>query len=118
MAISARDRKAILALLEHAQLVYLLTRYPKKQVLDDAGDVKRLKDGVAAMREDATRLSASLKERQAGVPWDVVSAQADGPHAAWAAAKKTAPKVLAALTPLVDGEPEAAFFLRPAAATP
>lgn len=118
VALSSRDRTALLALLEHAQLAYLLTRYPKKQVLDDAGDVKRLADGVAAMREDAKRLSASLKERETDVPWDLVSAGATGPDAAWAAAKKTAPKVLAALTPLVEGEPEAAFFLRPIAAKP
>jgi hypothetical protein len=118
VALSSRDRTALLALLEHAQLVYLLTRYPKKQVLDDAADVKRLVDGLAAMRETAKRISGSLKERETGVPWDLVSAQTDDPDAAWAAAKKTSPKVLAALTPLVEGEPKAAFFLRPIAATP
>ena len=39
MAVSARDKKALLTLLEQAQLVYLLTRLPKKQVLDDPNDV-------------------------------------------------------------------------------
>lgn len=118
MALSSRDRTALFALLEHAQLVYLLTRYPKKQVLDDAGDVNRLEDGVAAMREDAKRLSASLKERETGVPWDLVTATANDAGAAWTAAKKTTPKILAALTPLVEGDPAAAFFLRPVAAKP
>ena len=35
MAVSARDKKTLLTLLEQAQLVYLLTRQPKRQVLDD-----------------------------------------------------------------------------------
>ena len=35
MAVPARDKKALLTLLEQAQLVYLFTRLPKKQVLDD-----------------------------------------------------------------------------------
>ena len=42
MALSVRDKKALLALVEKAQLVYLLTRYPKKQVLDDPTDVEKL----------------------------------------------------------------------------
>jgi hypothetical protein len=61
MAVSARDKKALLALLEQAQLVYLLTRLPKKQVLDDPKDVARLEDGLAAMRATARDLSASAR---------------------------------------------------------
>jgi len=58
MAVSARDKKSLLTLLEQAQLVYLLTRLPKKQVLDDPRDVARLEDGLAGMREAARDLSA------------------------------------------------------------
>jgi len=116
VALSARDRKPVLALLEHAQLVYLLTRYPKKQVLDDSGDVTRLEQGVDAMRDEAKRVSASLREATPDVPWDLLMKRTDGPELAWRAAKRTAPRVLAYLVPLVEGAPEAAFFLRPEAA--
>ena len=117
MAISAGDREAILALLEHAQLVYLLTRYPKKHVLDDAGDVTRLEQGLDAMRGGARRVSSSLRERTPDVPWDLVLKKADGPDASWRVAKRVTPRVLAYLVPLVEGTPEAAFFLRPAPET-
>ena len=62
MTVSARDKKSLLMLLEQAQLVYLLTRLPKKQVLDDPRDVARLEEGLAGMREAARDLSASLRQ--------------------------------------------------------
>jgi hypothetical protein len=48
--LSARDRAAALAMLENAQFVYALGRYPKKQILDDPIDVKTLRERIAAMR--------------------------------------------------------------------
>ena len=113
MALSARDKKAVLGLLEHAQLVYLLTRYPKKQVLDDEGDVTKLEQGLDAMRDEAKRVSAAVRERTPDVPWDLVTKKTDGPDVSWRVAKRVTPRVLAYLVPLVEGEPEAAFFLRP-----
>lgn len=113
MALSARDKKALLALLEHAQLVYLLTRYPKKQVLDDEGDVTKLEQGLDAMRDEAKRVSRAVRDRTPDVPWDLVTRKADGPEVSWRVAKRVTPRVLAYLVPLVEGVPEAAFFLRP-----
>ena len=113
MALSARDTKTVLALLEHAQLVYLLTRYPKKQVLDDEGDVTKLEQGLDAMRDAAKHLSTAVRERTPDVPWDVVMTKTEGPDLSWRVAKRVTPRVLAYLVPLVEGEPEAAFFLRP-----
>ncbi|MEP6694143.1 MAG: hypothetical protein ABJB39_05825 [Chloroflexota bacterium] len=52
MAVSARDKKALLTLLKQAQLVYLLTRLPKKQVHDPT-EVARLEDSLAQMRSCA-----------------------------------------------------------------
>jgi hypothetical protein len=46
-ALTARDRAAVLAILENAQWVYALSRYPKKQVLDDQVDMKMLRDASA-----------------------------------------------------------------------
>src|SRR5438067_10727472 len=115
MALSARDKKALLTLVEQAQLVYLLTRYPKKQVLDDAADIKKLEDGLGGMRDAANDLSVSLRERTTGVQWDELAKKPDTPDLAWRKAKRLAPAALRELMPLLEGEPEAAFFLRPAA---
>jgi hypothetical protein len=115
MAVSARDKKALLALLEQAQLVYLLTRLPKKQVLDDPKDVTRLEEALAAMRAAARDLSASLRERHTAVQWDELAAKPDSPDLLWRRAKRVGPQVLRQLRPLLAGEPEAAFMLDPAA---
>ncbi len=115
MAVSARDKKALLTLLEQAQLVYLLTRLPKKQVVDDAKDLARLEDGLAAMRAAARDLSASFRETHTGVQWDELAAKPDSPDLLWRRAKRVGPQVLRQLRPLVRGEPEAAFMLDPSA---
>jgi hypothetical protein len=115
MAVSARDKKALLTLLEQAQLVYLLTRLPKKQVLDDPKDVTRLEDALAAMRSAAGDLSASLREKHTAVQWDELAAKPDGTDLLWRRAKRVGPQVLRELRPLLAGEPEAAFMLDPAA---
>ncbi|HUQ42352.1 MAG TPA: hypothetical protein VM052_07610 [Candidatus Limnocylindrales bacterium] len=115
MAISARDKKSVLAMVEQAQLLYLLTRYPKKQVMDDAGDVDRLEKGLAQMRSTAAELSAALRRDHAAIAWDELAQEPDTKDLAWRRAKRLAPTVLRELIPLLEGQPEAAFFLRPEA---
>ena len=115
MAPSARDKKAVLTLIEKAQLVYLLTRYPKKQVLDDAGDVEKLEQGLADMRAAAKELSEKIKEDHALIRWDELAKKPETPDLAWRIARRLSPTVIRELIPLVEGEPEAAFFLRPVA---
>lgn len=117
MVVSARDKKALLTLLEQAQLVYLLTRLPKKQVLDDPKDVARLEQGLAAMRDAARELSAALREKHTAVQWDELAATPDSPDLLWRRAKRVGPQVLRVLRPLLEGEPEAAFMLDPNAET-
>ena len=116
MAVTTRDKKALLQLIEQAQLVYLLTRYPKKRVLDDPEDVKRLDAGLEGMRAAAKSLPASLKGKHAMIPWDELAEPPDTPDLAWRRAKRIAPTAIRELMPLLEGEPEAAFFLRPEAA--
>lgn len=113
MALAARDRKAVLTLVEQAQIVFLLTRYPKKQVLDDAGDVERLEKGLDGMRAAAKEVSRSIREAHAAVPWDEIAKEPDSADLAWRKGKRVAPTVLRELLPLLEGAPEAAFFLRP-----
>lgn len=115
MAVSARDKKTLLTLLEQAQLVYLLTRLPKKQVLDDPKDVARLEEALAGMRTAADDLSASLRDTHAGVQWGELAAKPDTTDLLWRRAKRFGPQVLRVMRPLVEGEPEAAFMLDPAA---
>src|SRR5207245_2747840 len=66
--LTSRDRAATLAILENAQWVYALSRYPKKQVLADEIDVKMLRDRIGAMRKAATELSVAQKKK-VDVPW-------------------------------------------------
>jgi hypothetical protein len=117
MAVSARDKKALLALLEQSQLVYLLTRLPKKQVLDDPRDVARLEEGLAGMRAAAGDLSGSLRDTHTAVQWDELAAKPDSTELLWRRAKRLGPQVLRVMRPLLAGEPEAAFMLDPAAET-
>ena len=113
MALAPRDKKALLVLVEKAQLVYLLSRYPKKQVLDDAADAAKLEDGLEGMRLAAKDLSARIKDDHALIPWDELAKKPDTPELAWRRAKRVAPTVIREMEPLLEGEPEAAFFLRP-----
>jgi hypothetical protein len=113
MPLSARDKTALLALIEKAQLVYLLSRYPKKQVLDDPLDVERLETGLADMRAAAKELSAKIRDEHALVQWHELAKKPDTPDLAWRVAKRVAPTVIRELVPLLEGVPEAAFFLRP-----
>lgn len=118
MAVAPRDKKTLLTLVEQAQLVYLLTRYPKKRVLDDAEDVKRLEGGLDGMRQAAKALPASIKTKHAMIPWDELGEKPDTPDLAWRRAKRIAPTAIRELMPLLEGEPEAAFFLKPEAPKP
>jgi hypothetical protein len=112
-ALTARDRTVSLAILENAQWVYALSRYPKKQVLHDPVDLKMLRDRVGAMRQASRGLSAAQKKKL-DVPWDTVDEEADErPDALWAMAKKVIPKIMAELRPLVSDTPEAAFLISP-----
>jgi hypothetical protein len=115
MAVSARDKKPLLTLLEQAQLVYLLTRLPKKQVLDDPKDIARLEEGLAAMRAAARDLSASLRDTHTAVQWGELADKPDRPDLLWRRAKRLGPQVLRAMRPLLEGEPETAFMLDPTA---
>jgi hypothetical protein len=112
-ALTARDRAAALAILENAQWVYALGRYPKRQVLDDPVDVKMLRDRIEAMRRAAREFSAAQRKK-VDVPWDRVDDEPDDkPDALWAIAKKVTPKLIAELRPLVSDTPEAAFLISP-----
>jgi len=111
--LTSRDRAATLALLENAQWVYALGRYPKKQVLDDAVDVKMLRDRISAMRKAAQDLSPAQRKR-VDVPWARLEEDPDEtPDMLWTVAKKVTPKLIAELWPLVSDTPEAAFLISP-----
>jgi hypothetical protein len=113
VALTARDRAAALAILENAQWVYALGRYPKKQVLEDPVDVKMLGARVGAMRKAAGEMSAAQKKR-VDVPWARLEDDPDEtPEMLWTVAKKVVPKVIAELRPLVSDTPEAAFLISP-----
>ena len=111
--LTARDRAATIAVLENAQWVYALSRYPKKQVLDDEIDVKMLRDRIGAMRKAAQDISPAQRKKL-DVPWGRLE---DGPDETtdmlWTVAKKVTPKVLSELRPLVSDTPEAAFLISP-----
>ena len=112
-ALTARDRAAVLAILENAQWVYSLGRYPKKQVIDDPVDLRMLRERIAAMRKAAGELSAAQKKK-IDVPWARLEDDPDEtPEMLWTLAKKVTPKLIAEMRPLVSDTPEAAFLIAP-----
>ena len=116
--LTARDRSATLAVLENAQWVYALTRYPKKQVLDDAVDMKMLRDRIGAMRKAAQGISQAQKNKL-DVPWARLEDDPDEtPDMLWTVAKKVTPKILSEMRPLVSDTPEAAFLISPEKKSP
>ena len=106
---SPRDRKAALRVLQVAQVAYDLSRFPKKQVLGDAADTKRLRDSIAATRAASADLSPALRDGTA-LKWPELIADAGDPEAAWRIAKRVIPTLFAELRPLVGDDPEAAFL--------
>ena len=111
--LTARDRAAALAMLENAQWVYALGRYPRKQVLDDPVDLRMLRERVGAMRKAAGELSAAQKKKL-DIPWARLEEDPDEtPEMLWAVAKKVIPKLIAEMRPLVSDTPEAAFLITP-----
>ena len=113
MALSASDRRTALEVLRNAQFVYGLSRYPKKQVLDDEIDVRMLRDRIGAMRKAAQELSPAQRKK-IDVPWARLEDDPDEtPDMLWTVAKKVTPKVLAEMRPLVSDTPEAAFLITP-----
>jgi len=111
--LTARDRAAALAMLENAQWVYALGRYPRKQVLDDPVDLRMLRERVGAMRKAAGELSAAQKKKL-DIPWAKLEEDPDEtPEMLWAVAKKVTPKLIAEMRPLVSDTPEAAFLITP-----
>ena len=116
-ALSSRDRKAVLRLLQAAQVAYALSHSPKKQVLDGADDEKRLRDSITATRSAADDVSAALRDRT-DIRWKDLSAEADDADAAWRIAKRVIPQLFAELRPLLGDDPEAAFLPQPPPAKP
>ena len=113
--LTSRDRAAALAVLENAQWVYALGRYPKKQVLDDDVDLKMLRDRIGAMRRSAQELSPAQR-KTLDIPWARLEEDPDETNEMlWTVAKKVVPTVIAELRPLVSDTPEAAFLITPEA---
>lgn len=116
--LTSRDRAAALAILENAQWVYALGRYPKKQVLDDEVDVKMLRERISAMRKAAQELSPAQR-KTLDVPWARLEEDPDETNdMLWTVAKKVVPTVISELRPLVSDTPEAAFLISPEAKKP
>ena len=100
-------------MLENAQWVFSLGRYPKKQVLDDPVDVRMLRERIAAMRKAAAEVSAAQKKK-IDIPWARLEEDPDEtPEMLWTVTKKVTPKLIAEMRPLVSDTPEAAFLISP-----
>jgi hypothetical protein len=113
VGLSTRDRAAALAILENAQWVYALGRYPRKQILDDPVDVRMLRERIEAMRKAAADLSAAQKKK-IDIPWTWLEEDPDEtPEMLWTVAKKVTPNLIAEMRPLVSDTPEAAFLISP-----
>jgi hypothetical protein len=110
--VSAPDRRALVELVQRAQLVGAFGKLPKKQFMDRPGDQARIAARVIEMRKTAGELSAAFRKEHAGVPWDDLERLGRSPEELWRAAKKITPKMLGELEPLLEGLPEAGFVMR------
>lgn len=111
--LTSRDRAAVLAVLENAQWVFALGRYPKKQVLSDEVDVRMLRERISAMRKAAQELSPAQRKK-VDIPWARLEDDPDETtEMLWTVVKKVTPKVISELRPLVSDTPEAAFLISP-----
>jgi hypothetical protein len=100
-------------MLENAQWVYALGRYPKKQVLEDAVDLRMLRERIGAMRQAALALSP-VQKKKIDIPWARLEVDPDEtPEMLWTVAKKVTPKLIAEMRPLVSDTPESAFLIQP-----
>jgi len=115
--LSPRDRRAVLRLLQAAQVAYALSRFPKKQVLDGADDQKRLRDSIAETRAASADLSAALRDRTS-IKWKDLVGDTEDDEAAWHIAKRVVPTLFAELRPMLKDDPEAAFLPLPPAPKP
>jgi hypothetical protein len=109
--ISSGDRKALIALIQTAQLVDAFGHLPKKQFMERPGDQARVAGRVFEMRKQSGELSTAFRKAHPDVPWDDLEALGRTPDELWRAAKKIAPAMLAELQPLVADDPEAAFSI-------
>jgi len=115
--LSPRDRRAVLRLLQAAQVAYALSRFPKKQALDGADDQKRLRDSIAETRAASADLSAALRDRTS-IKWKDLVGDTEDDEAAWRIAKRVVPTLFAELRPMLKDDPEAAFLPLPPAPKP
>src|SRR2546425_9296423 len=100
-------------MLENAQWVYALGRYPRKQVLSDPVDVRMLRERVEAMRKAAGELGAAQKKK-IDIPWTKLEDDpAEMPEMLRMGAKKGIPKLIAEMRPPLSDTPEAAFMVSP-----
>lgn len=109
--VSARDRKALVELVQAAQLVDAFGRFPKKQLMERPHDLARVAERVIEMRKRAGELSASFRRAHPDAPWDDLEGLGRSPDELWRAAKKVTPKLLAELEPLLADMPESAFLI-------
>ncbi len=111
VTLSAADRKAVLALIQAAQLVDAFGHLPKKQFTDRPEDQARVAARVFEMRKRAAELSSAFRKAHPDARWDELEALGRSPDDLWNAAKKIAPRMLSELRPLVADHPEAAFSI-------
>lgn len=109
--VSARDRTALVELVQAAQLVDAFGHFPKRQFMDRPDDQARVAERVIEMRKRAGDLSPAFRKQHADLPWDDLEGLGRSPDDLWRAAKKVTPRLLAGLEPLVAGTPESAFLL-------
>jgi uncharacterized protein with HEPN domain len=119
--VNARDREALNELLAQAQLVIAMGLYPRAQFMSHPKDQRAVAERLRLMASSAGRLSRGFREGHPEVPWDDLLEAgriAEGGVAPeeldrlWRTLKRTAPRIVRAVAPLVEGErPELAFAL-------
>ncbi len=104
-----RDRKLLGEIVRSAQLAQAFGSFERSLFMTSPPDHQKIAERLATMADEAKKLSRSLRQRTAEIPWDelIAAGQAAREHpdpaALWTAVKKVVPRVTSALLPLVGG---------------
>lgn len=118
---SARDKRLLADIVQSAQLAQAYATYGRAYFLSSPDDQRKIAARLAEMGADAEKLSATLRERTAEIPWAALieagtKARREDIDAAelWTAVKRVVPRVTSALAPLA-GDATSVFAWTPPA---
>ncbi len=110
--VSARDRRLLSEILAASQLLTALGGYARSDFLGSEPDQRTARERLRSIAKAARDVSERTKRTHGEVPWEALARGApDEPIPLWNVVKKTVPRAVLGIRPLVGREEPAAAFL-------